>query len=54
LHGLEERLRAMDGTLSVESKPGEGTHLVARIPLHENEQEETGEAGADSEPADEE
>ncbi len=54
LHGLEERLRAMDGTLSVESKPGEGTHLVARIPLHENEQEETGEAEADSEPADEE
>jgi signal transduction histidine kinase len=54
LHGLEERLRAMDGTLDVESKPGEGTRLVARIPLRENEQEETGEPEADSEPADEE
>ncbi len=54
LRGLEERLRAMDGTLGVESKPGEGTHLVARIPLHENEQEETGEPEAGGEPADEE
>jgi signal transduction histidine kinase len=36
LRGLEERLRAMDGTLAVESKPGEGTLLLARIPLRES------------------
>jgi signal transduction histidine kinase len=36
LRGLEERLRALDGTLAVESKPGKGTHLVARIPLRES------------------
>ncbi|MGA9762230.1 MAG: sensor histidine kinase [Gaiellaceae bacterium] len=36
LHGLEERLRALDGTLVVKSKPGEGTLLVARIPLRES------------------
>ena len=35
LRGLEERLRAMDGTLSVESEAGEGTRLIARIPLAE-------------------
>ena len=54
LHGLEERLRALDGTLAVESKPGEGTRLLARIPLRENAPEENGEPEADGEPADEE
>ncbi|HEY5160965.1 MAG TPA: sensor histidine kinase [Gaiellaceae bacterium] len=54
LHGLEERLRALDGTLSVESKPGEGTRLLARIPLHECAPDENGEPEADSEPADQE
>ncbi len=48
LRGLEERLRALDGTLVIESEPGEGTRLLARIPLHEHEVEEN------SEPADEE
>ncbi len=48
LHGLEERLRALDGTLAVESETGKGTHLVARIPLHEDEADE------DSTPADKE
>jgi signal transduction histidine kinase len=33
LHGLEERLNALDGKLSIESPPGEGTRLLARIPL---------------------
>ena len=53
LHGLEERLRALDGTLSVESKPGEGTRLLARIPLRESASEEDGEPEEDEEPADE-
>jgi signal transduction histidine kinase len=48
LRGLEERLHALDGTLSVESKPGKGTRLVARIPLGKSK------AKKDSEPADEE
>jgi signal transduction histidine kinase len=48
LHGLEERLRALDGTLAVESEAGKGTRLVARIPLHEDGADE------DSEPADKE
>lgn len=60
LRGLEERLRALDGTLAVESEPGKGTRLVARIPLGENAPEEngapevTGEAEKDSEPPDKE
>jgi signal transduction histidine kinase len=48
LRGLEERLRALDGTLALESEPGKGTRLVARIPLAAEE------AGKDSEPVDEE
>ena len=32
LRGLQDRLSALDGTLSVHSPPGEGTHLRARIP----------------------
>lgn len=35
LHGLEERLRALDGSFAVESEAGEGTRLIARIPLAE-------------------
>ena len=48
LRGLEERLRALDGTLKIESKPGAGTRLVARIPLPAGDEEEP------SEPADQE
>ncbi|MGD0274402.1 MAG: sensor domain-containing protein [Gaiellaceae bacterium] len=40
LHGLEERLRVVDGTLLIESKPGEGTRLLAHIPLPAGEEEE--------------
>jgi len=54
LHGLEERLRALDGTLVVESEPGEGTRLLARIPLHESAPDDAGEPEEGSEPADEE
>jgi len=54
LRGLEERLRALDGTLAVESEPGEGTRLLARIPLRENAPEETDEAEDGSEPTDKE
>jgi signal transduction histidine kinase len=32
LRGLEDRLSAIDGTLSVSSPPGKGTHLQARMP----------------------
>jgi glucose-6-phosphate-specific signal transduction histidine kinase len=32
LRGLEDRLSALDGTLSVDSVPGGGTRLRARIP----------------------
>jgi signal transduction histidine kinase len=32
LRGLEDRLAALDGTLAVDSEPGEGTRLSARIP----------------------
>jgi signal transduction histidine kinase len=32
LRGLGDRLAAIDGTLSVTSPPGEGTHLQARLP----------------------
>ena len=33
LYGLEQRLTALNGSLTVESTPGEGTVLAARIPL---------------------
>jgi PAS domain S-box-containing protein len=33
LAGLSDRLAALDGTLSVASPPGEGTHIRAAIPL---------------------
>ena len=32
LRGLQDRLAAVDGTLSIDSPPGEGTRLEARIP----------------------
>ena len=35
LQGLEDRVGALDGTLAVESPPGEGTRVLAAIPLAE-------------------
>jgi signal transduction histidine kinase len=35
LQGLEDRVGALDGRLEVESPPGAGTHVYARIPLAE-------------------
>ena len=35
LQGLEDRVGALDGTLEVESTPGAGTRVLARIPLEE-------------------
>lgn len=35
--GMTERLELLDGTLQVQSTPGEGTHLIARVPLTEVE-----------------
>lgn len=31
--GMRERIEALDGTLTIESAPGEGTRIMARIPL---------------------
>ena len=42
LHGLEERLRVLDGTLKIESKSGKGTRLLAHIPLPTGEEEQPG------------
>lgn len=33
LRGMRERLRALGGTLEIHSPPGQGTRLVARLPL---------------------
>jgi signal transduction histidine kinase len=33
LSGLADRVAAVDGTLTVASPPGEGTHLRAVLPL---------------------
>jgi len=33
LHGLADRLAALDGELAVESSPGAGTRLRAKIPV---------------------
>ena len=36
LHGLADRMEALQGRLWVESPPGEGTRLLAEIPLNES------------------
>lgn len=36
--GMEERVKRLGGTLSIESKPGQGTTLRADLPLHRQEQ----------------
>jgi signal transduction histidine kinase len=33
--GMQERLEVLGGRLEIESKPGQGTRLVAHIPLGE-------------------
>lgn len=33
LHGMEERVRSINGTLSISSKPGKGTELTLTIPI---------------------
>jgi signal transduction histidine kinase len=33
LRGLEDRVSAVDGTLRVHSPPGQGTRVVARLPV---------------------
>jgi PAS domain S-box-containing protein len=33
LVSMEERLRMVGGTLSISSRPGSGTHVVARVPI---------------------
>ena len=41
IQGLEDRVGALSGTLTVESPPGEGTRVTATIPLTERAVEET-------------
>ena len=36
LVSMDERVRLVGGTLAVISRPGEGTQIVARVPLHHN------------------
>jgi signal transduction histidine kinase len=33
LQGIADRLGSLDGTLSVVSAPGSGTHLLGRVPV---------------------
>lgn len=37
LLGMRERAEAVEGTLAVRSAPGEGTHIIVRVPLHARE-----------------
>ena len=37
LVGLKDRVEATGGTLIVQSRPGEGTHLLVELPLHAGE-----------------
>jgi PAS domain S-box-containing protein len=40
LHGMRERAALLDGSVTIESAPGEGTTIYARIPLPGNASEE--------------
>jgi signal transduction histidine kinase len=37
LVGLKDRAEAIGGTLIVQSRPGEGTHLLVELPVHGGE-----------------
>lgn len=45
LLGMSERCQLLGGTLSIESKPGEGTRVVAHLPYEENEKADEKNAG---------
>jgi signal transduction histidine kinase len=47
LAGLADRLAALDGTLTVSSEPGEGTHIRAEIPLSAATEADTPRHGID-------
>ena len=34
LAGLKDRVEAIGGTLTVQSRPGHGTHLIAEVPVN--------------------
>ncbi len=36
LRGMQERATAVGGELTISSRPGEGVHIVARLPVHPN------------------
>jgi len=50
LLGMRERLALLDGDLAIESLPGEGTRLVARIPVQRRPQDATAPPGPDPHP----
>jgi signal transduction histidine kinase len=31
---MRERVKRLDGTLEIESQPGQGTRIAARVPTH--------------------
>ena len=41
LVGMRERIALLDGELAITSAPGEGTRLVARIPVHARQRDAT-------------
>ncbi|MBB6051140.1 GAF domain-containing sensor histidine kinase [Armatimonas rosea] len=40
LHGMTERVRLLEGTLQIESAPGQGTQLTVTVPIPYQEEEE--------------
>ncbi|RYY39228.1 MAG: sensor histidine kinase [Chitinophagaceae bacterium] len=54
LHTLRSRVELLAGTFDVQSKPGEGTHLILELPIsdpHEKEQNDPDRLGGRSHPA---
>lgn len=38
LHSIRDRVEALGGTLGIASAPGQGTHLIGRVPVHPSAQ----------------
>jgi len=45
LAGMQERVLLLDGQLTIESRPGAGTHLSAELPLHSQTRRENDDGG---------
>jgi len=39
MQSMKERTRLVNGTLAIDSLPGEGTHIVVRVPLTHTQEE---------------